>query len=215
MATQALLDTGKRPRPEEASEAITLTIKGMSCGSCVARVERALAETPGITEAHVNLASQTARLSAQPGRAAAAIAALKTAGYEAEQAAGAAEATRADEAPAASHTNLLLAALLTLPVFLLEMGSHLFPPVHHWIMGTLGQSTSHLIQFGLTTALVLGPGRHFFTKGVASLARRAPDMNALVALGAGAAYLYSLVATFAPAVLPEASRAVYYEAAAV
>jgi cation transport ATPase len=52
----------------------------------------------------------------------------------------------------------LLAAALTLPVFVLEMGGHLFPAFHHWVHATIGLQTSRLIQFALTTAVLFGPG---------------------------------------------------------
>ncbi len=90
------------------------------------------------------------------------------------------------------------AALFTLPVFLLEMGSHLIPAIHEWVMEGLGVQTSWYIQFVLTTLVLFGPGLRFFRKGVPALLRGAPDMNSLVAVGTAAAYGYSLVATFAP-----------------
>ncbi len=86
---------------------------------------------------------------------------------------------------------------------------------HHWVHTTLGAQTSQLIQFALASALLIGPGRVFYLKGIPSLIRAAPDMNALVALGTGAAYLYSVTATFAPQVLPQGTANVYFEAAAV
>ena len=71
------------------------------------------------------------------------------------------------------------------------------------------------VQFVLTTLVLLGPGRRFYRKGFPALWRAAPDMNSLVAVGTTAAYGYSLVATFAPQVLPPGTINVYYEAAAV
>ncbi|MEM1352272.1 MAG: copper-translocating P-type ATPase, partial [Pseudomonadota bacterium] len=64
-------------------------------------------------------------------------------------------------------------------------------------------------------AVLLGPGRQFYQLGVPALLRGAPDMNSLVAVGTGAAYFYSVVVLLAPALIPEAARAVYFEAAAV
>jgi P-type Cu+ transporter len=109
----------------------------------------------------------------------------------------------------------VIAALLTLPVFVLEMGSHTIPAFHHWVMDTIGHQTSRLIQFVLTTAVLLGPGLQFYRKGIPALLRGAPDMNALVAIGTGAAWSFSVVATFAPQLLPAGSAQVYFEAAAV
>ncbi len=109
----------------------------------------------------------------------------------------------------------LLAALLTVPVFVLEMGSHAIPAIHSWVMSTLGMGTSWMIQFVLTSLVLAWPGRQFFRLGIPALFKRAPDMNSLVALGAGAAWAFSTVALFAPGLLPEGTRVVYFEAAAV
>ena len=91
----------------------------------------------------------------------------------------------------------------------------MIPAFHHWVMTTIGTQNSWLIQFALTTAVLVGPGQVFFTHGIPALRRRAPDMNSLVAMGASAAWGYSTLATFAPALLPATQRAVYFEAAAV
>ncbi|PJN94349.1 heavy metal translocating P-type ATPase, partial [Amaricoccus sp. HAR-UPW-R2A-40] len=121
---------------------------------------------------------------------------------------------KADEA-AGLRRLALVAGLLTLPVFVLEMGSHMSMAVHMWVMDTLGMETSRLIQFALTTLVLAGPGRRFYTKGFPALFRGQPDMNSLVALGSAAAWGYSVVATFAPQVLPVEAQVVYFEAAAV
>ena len=65
----------------------------------------------------------------------------------------------------ACSTRSLLAAILTLPVFVLEMGSHFVPAIHDWVMGTLGHRTSWYLQFALTTLVLFGPGLRFFRKG--------------------------------------------------
>ena len=65
----------------------------------------------------------------------------------------------------------LLAAALTLPVFLLEMGGHAIPAIHHWIATTVGPETSWLLQFVLTTLVLAIPGRRFFTEGLPALFR--------------------------------------------
>ena len=111
--------------------------------------------------------------------------------------------------------SVLLAAILTLPIFILEMGVHLVPAFHLLIETSIGTQTSWLIQFVLSTLVIFGPGRHFYTRGFPALFKGAPDMNSLVAVGTGAAWGYSVVATFLPGLLPEGVRAVYFEAAAV
>ncbi len=109
-----------------------------------------------------------------------------------------------------------LGTALTLPVFALEMGGHLFN-IHHLI----AQQTSNWVQLLLGTPVVLWAGWPFFTRAVASVRTRSLNMFTLIALGTGAAWLYSIVATLAPRLFPAALRsedgavAVYFEAAAV
>jgi len=206
---------------EVAEDRIELSVAGMTCASCVGRVERALGKVPGVTAASVNLASERAQVHVLRGVSAAAlIAAIERAGYEAKPVAAAGDLLDAEEARrgaelASLKRALTLAALFTLPVFLLEMGAHLIPTLHHLILATLGQQANWVVQGVLTTAALFGPGLRFFQKGIPALLRGAPDMNSLVAVGTSAAWLFSLVATVAPGLLPAGTVHVYYEAAAV
>ncbi|EEE37563.1 copper-translocating P-type ATPase [Rhodobacteraceae bacterium KLH11] len=201
-----------------ATHTARLHVDGMSCASCVSRIERVLLAMPGVTEAALNLADKSATVIYTEGTTDPAQLArtVTKAGYPAHPARDTAadREGKADEAIALRRATLI-AAILALPVFLLEMGGHMIPAFHHWVQTTIGLQVSHLIQFVLTSALLVGPGRVFYAKGLPSLLRGAPDMNALVALGTGAAYLYSVVATFAPHVLPQGTANVYFEAAAV
>ena len=215
-AARTLEDLGYPARRATA----VFNIEGMSCASCVGRVDRALAAVPGVMEVKVNLASEAARVTWLEG--ATDIAALQRAAAEAGYPATIADATatpdrtaRKEEEARVLRGRVLLAAALALPVFLMEMGGHFIPGIHMLIEGTIGRQASWLIQFALTTAVLVGPGRQFYLKGIPALLKGAPDMNSLVAVGTGAAYLYSLVATFLPGLLPASVRAVYYEAAAV
>ncbi|WP_035578282.1 heavy metal translocating P-type ATPase [Hyphomonas jannaschiana] len=202
-----------------SSPAVELAIEGMSCASCVGRVKRALKAVPGVTGASVNLATERATIT---GRADIAdlVAAVSEAGYQAHAVdpgrhASAGADLRKEQERRVLIRDLLLAAGLTLPVFGLEMGSHLIPGFHELIASTIGMTASWLLQFVLTTLVLVIPGARFYRKGIPALLRGAPDMNSLVAVGTLAAYTYSLVATFAPALLPEGAVNVYYEAAAV
>ncbi|MCW3783503.1 heavy metal translocating P-type ATPase [Defluviimonas salinarum] len=194
-----------------------LEVEGMTCASCVGRVERALKSVPGVAEAEVNLATQSARIRYTSGTTTpeALAAAVTAAGYTAKPALKAAPSgdRQADEA-AKLRRAVAISAVLAVPVVVLAMGTHMVPAFHHWIMGTLGEANSWRIQFVLTAAILLGPGFLFFRHGIPALLRGAPEMNSLVALGSLAAFAYSAVATFAPSLLPEAARGVYYEAAA-
>ncbi|UFS64025.1 heavy metal translocating P-type ATPase [Paracoccus denitrificans] len=212
-AVEALAGAGYPAAPLETR----LSIEGMSCASCVGRVEKALAALPGVTSAQVNLATASATIHHSPGVAPQALADTVTAkGYPAELQAEAGHHMHDHGGDAASmKRNFLIALVLTLPVFVAEMGGHAFPAFHHWLHMALGQQTLWVLEFLLTTAVLAGPGRVFFRVGFPALMRRAPEMNSLVALGASAAWLYSTVATFAPGVLPADSVHVYFEAAAV
>lgn len=107
--------------------------------------------------------------------------------------------------------------VLALPVFVLEMGGHLIPALHHLVP----PETSVWIQFVLATPVVLWAGWPFFVRGWQSVLTRNLNMFTLIALGTGAAYAYSVVAVLAPGAFPEGFRAadgtvaVYFEAAAV
>ena len=194
-------------------------IENMTCASCVGRVERALAAVPGVVTVSVNLPREEATvevLGIEPMLIAQAAAA---AGYPASLIAdqGSADVTAERKAAEASHLKnmTLLAAVLTLPVFVLEMGSHLIPALHNWVMNSLGMGVNWSIQFVLTTIVLIWPGRHFYLKGFPALFKGAPDMNSLVALGSSAAWGFSTVALFLPSLLPAGTRVVYFEAAAV
>jgi len=87
--------------------------------------------------------------------------------------------------------------------------------LHDWIHNTLGDTANGLIQFVLTSVVLAFPGRRFFAIGIPALLCRAPEMNSLVALGSLAAWGYSGITVFAGFILPENSRHLYFEAAAV
>ncbi|MGY6411272.1 MAG: heavy metal translocating P-type ATPase [Alkalilacustris sp.] len=193
-----------------------VTVSGMTCASCTGRVEAAAAALPGVLDARANLATGRLRidhLSTQPDTAAI-VAALARAGYRGQPDSAAAADPGTAEASGAARA-ALIAALLTLPVFVLEMGGHLIPAFHMWVHTTIGHPEAWWIQFALTSLVLAWPGRGFFAQGLPRLLRGTPDMNTLVALGTGAAWAYSTVVLLAPALVPETARAVYFEAAAV
>ncbi|WP_441375208.1 heavy metal translocating P-type ATPase [Acinetobacter lwoffii] len=202
---------------------IELAIEGMTCASCVARVEKALLKVEGVSEAQVNLATETAWIKASHFQIPALIAAVEKAGYQATVKSGtdmSADSHGAFQEKKANETaqlkrDLWLAVILTAPVFILEMGSHLIPAFHHFIVHTLGTQNSWYLQFVLTTLVLIIPGRRFYQHGIPALLRLAPDMNSLVAVGTIAAYGFSCIATFFPQLLPQSTVHVYFEAAAV
>ena len=216
---QRIVQTIEKMGYQVVPESIDLDIEGMTCASCVARVEKALLKVPGVTLASVNLATERAHVNGQADPQAL-IHAVRKIGYEArlartnDQDDAKTSARKAQEIKDLSR-QLTIAATLTLPVFVLEMGSHMIPGFHHWIAQSIGLQTSWLIQFVLTTLVLSGPGRMFYIKGLPALSHLAPDMNSLVALGTLSAYGFSVVATFLPGLLPAGTVNVYYEAAAV
>ena len=214
-----LVDALERVGYAVPAQTVDIAIEGMTCASCVARVERALKAVPGVASASVNLATERATVTGTAD-AARLRQAIEAAGYGARSVqasvAGDTEgATRKEAEEALLRRDLMIAAALSLPVFALEMGSHLFAPIHHLIMTTVGMQTSWVLQFVLTALVLLGPGRRFYLKGYPALWRLAPDMNSLVAVGTTAAFTYSVVATFLPGLLPPGTVNVYFEAAAV
>jgi len=172
-----------------------------------------------VVSASVNLAQEEATVQALGVSAASIAQVANTAGYPASLITdqGSADVTQERKAAEAAHLKnmTVLAAVLTLPVFILEMGSHMIPALHLWIMNTLGMGLNWSIQFVLTTIVLAWPGRQFYLKGFPALFKGAPDMNSLVALGSSAAWGFSTVALFAPSLLPDGTRVVYFEAAAV
>lgn len=206
---------------EVPAQTLELAVEGMSCASCVGRVERALKAVPGAIDVSVNLATERATVRGQVS-ADELKTAIQDAGYEAElldpttgSAASAAEDDRKEAEQRSLKRNFILATALALPIFIVEMGGHLFPAFHHWLATLIGTQNLWYLQFLITTLILAVPGRQFYAKGFPALLRLAPDMNSLVAVGTVAAYLYSVVATFMPQLLPEGTVNVYYEAAAV
>nr|WP_034858132.1 heavy metal translocating P-type ATPase [Sinorhizobium sojae] len=203
------------------TESVELAVEGATCASCVRRIEQALKRVPGVLDATMNLATERALVSAAGGmvRIQDLLAAIEQSGYSARPVAAEnpedLQAEARDREARSLSRALTLAAVLTLPIFVVEMGSHFVPAIHDFVMLHIGMQESWYLQMVLATIVLFGPGFRFFRKGVPALLRGGPDMNSLVALGTAAAWSYSAVATFAPAVLPRGTANVYYEAAAV
>jgi len=216
---QVLIQAIEQTGYDVPANKVELSIEGMTCASCVSRVEKALNAVNGVSTANVNLATERATVTGTASIESL-IAAIDKAGYDAKEIQASIpdqseQLEKKDQERAELKRDLIIATVLTLPVFILEMGSHLIPGVHHLIEQTIGMQNSWYLQFVLTSLVLFIPGRRFYSKGLPALVRLAPDMNSLVAVGTLAAYLFSLVATFAPKFLPAGTVNVYYEAAAV
>ncbi|MBN2691505.1 MAG: copper-translocating P-type ATPase [Burkholderiaceae bacterium] len=202
----------------------TLDVDGMTCASCVGRVERALRKQTGVLSATVNLAVNRAQVRYLPSmlNAEALAQTVIAAGYDARPVQEADAA--AEDASAAAHARSLLrarrgvwiAALLALPVLVLSMLPMLWPALDAALLRASPIPRFwDWVQFVLTTAVLFGPGRRFFRTGAIAYRHLSPDMNSLVATGTGAAWVYSTLVLFAPQWFPAASRHVYFDSAAV
>ncbi len=173
---------------------IDLPVLGMTCAACVRRVERAVAAVPGVARAEVNLPLSRARLVIDPEVATAsrAAAAIRDAGYEVPEDvldAGSTGQSRLAAIERAEHAEVrtlrrdaTLAIALTIPLLAIAM-------THGVFEGT----AAVIAQLVLGSVVVLVPGRHYFRRGALAVRHRSPDMNTLVALGAGTAWLSSTV----------------------
>ncbi|MDB5530644.1 MAG: copper-translocating P-type ATPase [Devosia sp.] len=209
-----MTDTELQTRP------VSIDIEGMTCASCVSRVEKALLKVPSVTSASVNLATEraTVRL-ADTSNVDALLKAIEKAGYTGKQTDhsqhGHGGHQHHDEDAGVLKRDVAIAAALTLPLFVLEMGSHFFMDFHMALLSLVPQQALYIAYFVVASIVLFVPGWRFFKIGIPALLRGAPEMNSLVALGAGAAYLFSVVVTFAPQWLPAQTQYVYYESAAV
>ena len=212
-------DTGYEARTAELS----FPVQGMTCAACVGRVERALNRVDGVLGASVNLATERASVQYLPAATSPAQLreAVKNAGYDVpDETAQAqsrldAERERKEHEIAGQRRALTIAAAFSIPLFIISMVPMLYPPLHHWLLGTVGEQPLNWLMLALAAPVQFGPGLRFYRTGWAALRHRSPDMNTLVMIGTTAAFAYSLAVTLAPQWFPEASRHVYYEASAV
>ncbi len=191
-------------------------VEGMSCANCVGRVERALRKIPGVAEAHVNLATSRADVRFDPGQIdeVGLFAGVKAAGYGAVPWRQGGEAGGHHARELAGE--LTLSLVFAIPLLLLSMLPMAVPPLHMALMRlNPNEGFWNLIQMGLATPVMFGPGRRFLKHGWRALRDRSPDMNTLVALGTWSAYLSSAAVALAPNAFPPAARHAYFEAAAV
>jgi len=208
------------------SKKIILPVEGMTCASCVARVEKAISKVEGVKNVTVNLASEKAAFEIDPS-----VADLQKiselvedAGYKIilpqEQSAGKNKTTAAPDKPEKSSyeqnlkRDFITAAVFTIPILLLNMGM-MWKDFHSVV--PLSMDHINKILLILTTPVIFFPGRRFFTIFWNNLKHFTADMNSLVSIGTGAAYLFSaLVTLFPDLILTEGISAhVYYDTSAV
>jgi P-type Cu+ transporter len=209
--------------PIKSLQSLTLPVEGMTCASCVLRVEKALKKVDGVSEVAVNLATEKARIAFDPSRVAVEQLqkALADAGYKlvVPSTARTSPNGTADESPAKHEAlallknELILSAALTIPIMALSMLG-----MTHWYMreSPLSLEATNKILFLLATPVLFISGRRFFRGFWVTARHLTADMNTLVAVGTGAAYLYSTVAVLFPELLGLAGRMphVYFDTSA-
>lgn len=214
----------------ETEARVDMPVLGMHCAACAARVEKALRDAPGVARAAVNFATgrATVEFDSDATCPSSLQAVVRAAGYDAiapdagdvRSSAGADPEARAREAELTRmRLRFVIASVLTVPLAVLGMGGHLFPS----LAGVLDFPGRPLVELFLASPVLFWAGWEFFTGAWSAARHRAADMNTLVAIGTLSAYLYSVVATFAPdafiassgATVRHGTPAVYYEVAAV
>ncbi|MEE3660628.1 copper-exporting P-type ATPase CopA [Brenneria sp. g21c3] len=191
---------------------VQMLLQGMSCASCVSRVQKALQGVTGVTQARVNLAERSALVSGH-ATPQALIAAVEQAGYGAE--------IIQDEEQRRARRQQTSQQSIRRFQWQAALGLLLGAPLMLW--GVLGGSmtltpesrTPWLLVGALTLAVMVFAGGHFYRNAWRSLKNGAATMDTLVALGTGAAWLYSITVNLWPDVFPMAARHLYYEASAM
>jgi len=202
---------------------ITIPVTGMTCAACQVRVQRALARTPGVDDASVNLMMNNAAVTYDPARASPTqlVDMIRATGYGAELPAATPSARRAqleqDETRQDEFRSLRAKAGFALAVGAAEMAASM----SKWSMSAMnGPGAAAPVAWWLmlvaTFAVMAWAGRDFYARAWSALRHRSADMNTLISVGTGAAFVFSLVATVSPQTLARngVQPQVYYEAVA-
>lgn len=200
------------PVADDVDDSQQLLINGMSCASCVSRVQNALQAVPGVAQARVNLAERTALVMGSAS-AAELVQAVEKAGYGAEAIEDDAERRERQQETAIAtmkrfRWQAIVALLVGIPVMVWGMlGDNM--------MVTEDNRTLWLVIGLVTLAVMVFAGGHFYSSAWKSLKNRTATMDTLVALGTGAAWLYSMSVNLWPQWFPMEARHLYYEASAM
>ncbi|MCS2163742.1 copper-exporting P-type ATPase CopA [Scandinavium sp. H11S7] len=200
------------PAADDLDDSQQLLINGMSCASCVSRVQNALAAVPGVTQARVNLAERTALVM---GSAAATdlVQAVEKAGYGAEAIEDDLKRRERQQETAVAtmkrfRWQAIVALLVGVPVMIWGM-------IGDNMMVTDANRSLWLVMGLVTLGVMVFAGGHFYTSAWKSLKNRTATMDTLVALGTGVAWLYSMSVNLWPQWFPMEARHLYYEASAM
>jgi len=212
---EQIIDTVRSTGYQVGGATTRIGIKGMSCASCVNRIEKALRAASGVLEASVNLSTEEAQINYLPE-----LTDLKKlerviedSGYKAvpirEELPEDRERLERERDYKVLFRKLVISSALTVPILIISF-SELFP-----FLQPLSEQVRWLILFLLTLPIVTYPGIHFYIGAWKGLKHRSADMNTLIAIGTGAAFIYSTLATFFPGLFPEVLRNVYFDTTAV
>lgn len=212
------------------SDTLTLAIEGMTCASCVGRVERAVAGLDGVESVAVNLMTESATITGSGLEATRIAEAIRDAGYEAHElvkadsgpntsGAGPSKASPEDalEASRSNHVGFdfdtRMALTLTVPVVVLTMLPMAVPALHATPLGAVMHFFMGIGGLAFSAPVLLFAGRRFFRQALGEVAHRSLGMSTLVALGSSAAFVFSSLVVLVPGLFPEGNRHTYFEAA--
>ena len=193
----------------------TLIIEGAGCASCVTKIENALNALPNVKSAEMNFADRTVSVTGDASIEQL-IKAVENAGYKASVTAGLTDAEsleEKEEADQAYYRRLMLEMSIALGVGIPLMLYGLI--VGDMTVNTPAQRWAWLGVGVLTLGVMFFSGRHFYTGAWQSLRNHSANMDTLIALGTGTAWLYSMVVILLPAYVPDMARHVYFEATAM
>jgi Cu+-exporting ATPase len=197
------------------SSEIELLIDGASCGSCVNKIESALKQVRGVERAEMNFAQRTVTVASKVSPAEL-IKAVEQAGYHAKMSTAASEDEALSEKEAADESyykRLLRDMSIALALGIPLMAYGLI--VGEMTVSTLSEQLAWLVVGLLTLAIMVFSGKHFYIGAWQSFKNHSANMDTLIALGTGTAWLYSMVVVLAPEAVPEMARHVYFEATAM
>ena len=213
--TDLAVATPTAPAVEGGDEqTIRIPVSGMTCAACQARVQRTLQKQPGVTDAGVNLMMQNATVRYAPNAVTPEqlVQAIRDTGYGAELAPEAQSAFDEQEARDRAQTEEYLELKRKAIVSGVIGAIAMFVPM--LLMSVVSHGVMSVMLLVLTVAVMGWAGRHFYTRAWAAFRHHSADMNTLIAVGTGAAFVYSLVVTLAPGFFVQRGvpTDVYYEA---
>ncbi|SFG53068.1 heavy metal translocating P-type ATPase [Neptunomonas qingdaonensis] len=215
MGYSAIDSTQEHASLEQPPDSIELIIEGAGCASCVGKIEAALTSVTGVQQAEMNFAARTVTVSGQ-AESSALIQAIEQAGYNARVVQSNSEAELLDEK---EHADLAYYKTLMWKMWIgLALGLPLM--IYGLIGGDMTVTTTNerlawLLVGALTFSVMFFAGKHFFVGAWQSFKNHSANMDTLIALGTGTAWVYSMAVIAVPDLIPDMARHVYFEATAM